>query len=52
MVSVEVVVVVVVLVVLVSDGNGGDGTVYKFVKDSLLPKRDNLRAMRKGLRTE
>ena len=52
MVSVVVVVVVVVLVVLVSDGNGGDGTVYKFVKDSLLPKRDNLRAMRKGLRTE
>ena len=40
------------VVVLASSGNGGDGTVYKFVKDSLLPKRDNLCAMRKGLRTE
>ena len=42
----------VVVEVLVSDGNGGDGSVKKIVKDSLLPKRDNLRAMRKGLRTE
>ena len=31
---------VVVVVVLVSSGNGGDESVYKFVKYSLLPKRD------------